>query len=81
MSFSPERALSDYGITKEELNETIDSGDPFRTTGCPNCNRPFYNESPKGLRDLQKPLYNYPIKLTKEHITKVKRELYMTDNE
>ena len=24
------------------------------TSGCPNCNRPYYNESPKG------PIYNYP---------------------
>ena len=31
--------------------------DPFRallTSGCPGCNRPFYNESPRG------PIYNYP---------------------
>ncbi len=69
MSFSNEGTLLDYGVTKEELNEIIDSGDPFRTSGCPSCNRPFYNESPRG------PFYNYPYKLTKEHIATVKREL------
>jgi biotin synthase len=68
MSFSTDGTLLDYGLTKEELNTIIDSGDPFRTSGCPSCNRPFYNESPRG------PFYNYPYKLTKEHIETVKRE-------
>jgi biotin synthase len=34
------------------------TGAPFRTSGCPDCNRPFYNEQPGG------PLYNYPRPLT-----------------
>jgi biotin synthase-related radical SAM superfamily protein len=34
------------------------SGEPFQTSGCPDCNRPFYNEQPSG------PLYNYPRPLT-----------------
>jgi biotin synthase len=34
------------------------TGEPFRTSGCPDCNRPFYNEQPSG------PLYNYPRPLT-----------------
>ena len=34
------------------------SGAPFQTSGCPDCNRPFYNEQPGG------PLYNYPRPLT-----------------
>ena len=33
-------------------------GEAFRTSGCPDCNRPFYNEQPSG------PLYNYPRPLT-----------------
>jgi biotin synthase len=35
-------------------------GDAFRTSGCPDCNRPFYNEQPSG------PMYNYPRPLTEE---------------
>ena len=35
-------------------------GDAFRTSGCPDCNRPFYNEQPSG------PMYNYPRPLTGE---------------
>ncbi len=34
------------------------TGEPFQTSGCPDCNRPFYNERPGG------PLYNYPRPLT-----------------
>jgi biotin synthase len=35
-------------LTEEELLEAV------MTSGCPGCNRPFYNEPPRG------PLYNYP---------------------
>lgn len=33
---------------------------PFNTRGCPYCNRPFYNEKPKGI------MYNYPYELSEE---------------
>lgn len=42
------------------------SGLPFVTSGCPGCNRPYYNESPRG------PFYNYPRLLRPEE---AKREL------
>jgi biotin synthase len=35
----------------EKLPDLIDS---FRTRGCPDCNRPYYNERPGG------PIFNYP---------------------
>jgi biotin synthase len=31
-----------------------DTGKAFQTRGCPDCNRPYYTESPKG------PIFNYP---------------------
>jgi len=34
------------------------TGEPFQTCGCPDCNRPFYNERPGGV------MYNYPRPLT-----------------
>lgn len=37
-------------------------GDAFRTSGCPGCNRPYYNESPGG------PLYNFPRTPTPEEV-------------
>ncbi len=42
----------------------------FLTSGCPDCNRPFYNESPRG------PFYNYPLaSMVLEHISKLREEI------
>ncbi len=42
----------------------------FLTSGCPGCNRPFYNESPRG------PIYNYPSPtLLKRDLARVLGEL------
>ncbi|MFO8091079.1 MAG: hypothetical protein R6U13_14665 [Desulfatiglandaceae bacterium] len=41
-----------YGLPAEELERVIDSGEPFRTSGCTGydgqvaCNRPFANSRP-----------------------------------
>lgn len=40
------------------LRKLLDNGEAFRTSGCPDCNRPFYNERPGGV------MYNYPRPLT-----------------
>jgi biotin synthase-related radical SAM superfamily protein len=45
------------------------TGEAFRTSGCPDCNRPFYNEHPGG------PLYNYPRPLTVEEAARAIREM------
>jgi biotin synthase-related radical SAM superfamily protein len=52
MTFDAEDQLVQFGASVP-----IGSG-AFRTSGCPDCNRPFYNEQPSG------PLYNYPRPLT-----------------
>lgn len=51
-SFSPEGRLLDFGLPN--LPELLSDGLAFQTSGCPDCNRPYYNERPAG------PLYNYP---------------------
>lgn len=61
--------IAGFGVEPDVLNRTVCSGEPFRTSGCPHCNRPFYNESPKG------PIYNYPRKPTAKDIEKIKAEL------
>ncbi|MEM0360884.1 MAG: radical SAM protein [Sulfolobales archaeon] len=47
-------------LSRELLTEVLDNisrfYDAFITSGCPNCNRPFYNEGVRG------PYYNYPSK-------------------
>ena len=68
MFFDDEDKIVNFGVTKEELEDAVLSGEPFLTSGCPDCNRPFYNEKPSG------PLYNYPKKLTCEELESVKRQ-------
>lgn len=58
-----------FGVSKEAL-ETVESGEAFRTSGCPDCNRPYYNEKPRG------PIYNYPKKLTQKEVETAKKELF-----
>ncbi|MGC9172262.1 radical SAM protein [Caldisericum sp.] len=43
-------------FTKEKILELVTDPSNYITQGCPNCNRPFYNETPTG------PLYNFPVK-------------------
>lgn len=59
----------DFGVHRDLLLEAIESGEPFLTSGCPGCNRPFYNESPRG------PIYNYPRKLTPREKEEIKEQL------
>lgn len=44
-------------------------GSPFRTSGCPDCNRPYYNERPGGT------LYNYPRPLTPDEASRALAEM------
>ncbi|MEM2137346.1 MAG: radical SAM protein [Candidatus Methanomethylicia archaeon] len=53
-NFNHDGKLIGISINKDKLVEIVESGEPFKTSGCPNCNRPFYNESPGEI------LYNYP---------------------
>ena len=61
--------IADFGSSQEELYTAVNSGEPFRTSGCPGCNRPFYNESPRG------PIYNYPWKPTSKEIKVIRDQL------
>lgn len=51
-------------ITNNELLQVILSanGKPFMTSGCPDCNRPYYNESPGSIP------YNYPYQPNENEI-------------
>jgi biotin synthase len=59
----------DFGTSYAHVCTAVNSGEPFRTSGCPGCNRPFYNESPRG------PIYNYPRKLSPGEIDMVREQL------
>jgi lipoyl synthase len=69
MEFDGEGKITGYGLTNEEINAVVESGLPFQTSGCPDCNRPFYNEKPSG------PIYNYPKQLNKKEIDEIKKQL------
>lgn len=53
--------LRDFGVSVDELQEKR-GGEPFQTSGCTGCNRPYYNETPG------EELYNYPKALTPEEV-------------
>ena len=69
MAFDSNSCITNFGISKERLLEVVDTGEPFLTSGCPGCNRPYYNERPGG------PLYNYPRQLLPEEIEEAKEIL------
>jgi len=69
MKFDKAGNLKSFGVSKKLLLEAIDTGKPFLTSGCPGCNRPYYNERPGG------PLYNYPRQLLPKEIDEAKRIL------
>jgi biotin synthase-related radical SAM superfamily protein len=60
MEFDEEGRATGFGARGEKFQEALDSGEAFRTSGCPGCNRPYYNERPSG------PFYNYPRELTEK---------------
>ncbi|MEA2090029.1 MAG: radical SAM protein [Thermoproteota archaeon] len=69
MKFNPNGKIVDFGVPKNLLLNTVKSGRPFLTSGCPNCNRPYYNERPGG------PIYNYPRPLTREEILEIEKQV------
>ena len=52
----------EFHVDTNILRESLSSGSAFRVTGCTGCNRPYYNERPRG------PMYNYPRPLEEEEI-------------
>jgi biotin synthase len=55
-------------IEDDKIREALSSGVAFQVTGCKGCNRPFYNERPRG------PMYNYPRRLTEEEVLRAIEE-------
>jgi lipoyl synthase len=69
MGFNDKGEITDFGLSNKFLKSIIESTLPFRTSGCPDCNRPFYNEKPGG------PTYNYPTKPNEKELEKIKKQL------
>jgi biotin synthase-related radical SAM superfamily protein len=71
MRFGDDGRLIDFGVPEEVVQRVIRTGRPFLTSGCPGCNRPYYNERPGG------PIYNYPRQPVREEIIEIEKEIGM----
>jgi lipoyl synthase len=69
MKFDEKGTITYFGSTLKKLKPEIESGKPFLTSGCNDCNRPYYNEKPSG------PIYNYPRKPNEEELKQIKQQL------
>lgn len=69
MEFNAKGEIVDFGVPKETLLEELRSGEAFLTSGCPGCNRPYYNERVSG------PIYNFPRPPTEEEKEEIKESL------
>ncbi|MFO8192482.1 MAG: radical SAM protein [Bacillota bacterium] len=61
--------LSSCGLMKSELADILSRGEAFETSGCPGCNRPYYNERPG------RTIYNYHRPLSMDEIETALRDL------
>jgi biotin synthase-related radical SAM superfamily protein len=57
-TFNSKEELIKVNINKQRLWNIIEETNAFKTSGCPDCNRPYYTSKPTG------PIYNYPRNLS-----------------
>lgn len=57
------------GVRLVGWRDALATGEAFRTSGCPACNRPFYNERPGGQ------IYNYARPLTADEAARAVQEM------
>ena len=69
MKFNNKERIIDFGVPKTQLRQIIQGGSPFCTSGCPECNRPYYNERPGGS------IYNFPRQPSPDEISEIMRQL------
>ncbi len=76
MKFDAEGRVIDFGIPPGELDEVIDAGIAFRTSGCPGkfrddvsaCDRPYGDSPPSNIA-------SYPFQPNKTDVRKLRRQL------
>ncbi|MHB0887450.1 radical SAM protein [Acidithiobacillus sp.] len=80
MGFDAHGRVEDFGYPQAELEEIINSGKPFQTSGCPGkddeevsaCNRPYGDSSPSDIR-------SFPFALNKDDVEIVRRQMRLQD--
>ncbi len=60
--------LCDFGVSRDAMISVIEEGEAFRTSGCPDCNRPMANETFSQI-------YNFPRKPDDGEIEGIKKDL------
>ena len=79
ISFNERGEIKDFGLSYLDLDEIINSGEPFRTSGCEGydgevaCNRPFANSRPGP--DIR----NYPFPPNEKDIIHIRGQMGIVD--
>ncbi len=75
MAFDDEGRVTDFGVAREKVEQLINSGTPFRTSGCPGkaddvsaCNRPYGDSSPTDV-------LSFPFAPAKRDVARIRRQL------
>lgn len=76
MRFDAEGRVVDFGLPRAEVERIIESGTPFRTSGCPGkegedvsaCNRPYGDSTPSDV-------LSFPFALAAEDVEVVRRQM------
>lgn len=76
MSFDDQGRVKTYGIPKSELDQVIDAGIAFRTSGCPGkfqddisaCDRPYGDSPPSNIA-------SFPFQPNMKDLKKIRRQL------
>jgi len=76
MRFDSEGRVTDYGLPRAELDDVIDAGIAFRTSGCPGkfqedisaCDRPYGDSPPSNIA-------SFPFQPKKKDLKKIRRQL------
>ncbi len=77
-TFAEDGRITGFGLSAEEFDRAIESGEPFRTSGCEGydgevaCNRPYGNERPGP--DIR----NFPFPPEPEDIAHIRRQLQIS---
>ena len=73
IAFGPDEAIQSFGLSRSEISALLADGVAFRTAGCPDCNRPYYNERPGRVT------YNYPRQLIAAEIRQALDEAFLPE--
>jgi biotin synthase len=76
MRFDDAGRIVDFGLPRSRLEAVIESGSPFRTSGCPGeeaadvsaCNRPYGDSTPADVR-------SFPFALAPQDVAVVRRQM------